>query len=91
MAEWLCSGLQIRVQRFDSASGLHPFGEPLIFKTYSPRIDTYIGMGISNLVGLFIVITTAATLNAHGVTDIQTSARAAEALVVAGMTQANVA
>ena len=23
MAEWLCSGLQIRVQRFDSASGLH--------------------------------------------------------------------
>jgi hypothetical protein len=24
MAEWLCSGLQIRVQRFDSASGLQP-------------------------------------------------------------------
>src|SRR6266436_1255242 len=23
MAEWLCNGLQIRVQRFDSASGLH--------------------------------------------------------------------
>jgi hypothetical protein len=22
MAEWLCNGLQIRVQRFDSASGL---------------------------------------------------------------------
>jgi NRAMP (natural resistance-associated macrophage protein)-like metal ion transporter len=49
------------------------------------RIDTYIGMGISNLVALFIVITTAATLNAHGVTDIQTSAQAAEALrAVAG-------
>jgi NRAMP (natural resistance-associated macrophage protein)-like metal ion transporter len=44
------------------------------------RIDTYIGMGISNLVALFIVITTAATLNASGVTDIQTSAQAAEAL-----------
>jgi hypothetical protein len=23
MAEWLCRGLQILVQRFDSASGLH--------------------------------------------------------------------
>jgi NRAMP (natural resistance-associated macrophage protein)-like metal ion transporter len=49
------------------------------------RIDTYIGMAISNLVALFIVITTAATLNANGVTDIQTSAQAAEALrAVAG-------
>ncbi|MBV9591763.1 MAG: divalent metal cation transporter, partial [Hyphomicrobiales bacterium] len=34
----------------------------------------------SNAVALFIVITTAATLNAHGVTDIQTSSQAAEAL-----------
>ena len=37
-------------------------------------------MGISNIVALFIMITTAATLNAHGVTDIQSSAQAAEAL-----------
>jgi Mn2+/Fe2+ NRAMP family transporter len=44
------------------------------------RIDTYLGMAISNLVALFIVITTASTLHAHGHTDIQTSAEAAEAL-----------
>ena len=44
------------------------------------RVDTYLGMALSNAVALFIVITTAATLNAHGVTDIQTSAQAAEAL-----------
>lgn len=44
------------------------------------RLDTYIGMGLSNLVALFIMITTAATLHAHGVTDIQTSSQAAEAL-----------
>jgi len=44
------------------------------------RIDTYVGMGLSNLVALFIILTTAATLNAHGVTDIQTSSQAAEAL-----------
>jgi NRAMP (natural resistance-associated macrophage protein)-like metal ion transporter len=44
------------------------------------RVDTYLGMGFSNLVSLFIIITTAATLNAHGVVDIQTSSQAAEAL-----------
>jgi NRAMP (natural resistance-associated macrophage protein)-like metal ion transporter len=44
------------------------------------RIDTYLGMGFSNLVALFIMITAAATLNVHGVTNIQTSAQAAEAL-----------
>jgi NRAMP (natural resistance-associated macrophage protein)-like metal ion transporter len=44
------------------------------------RIDTYLGMALSNLVALFIIITTAATLNAHGITDIQTSSQAAEAL-----------
>jgi Mn2+/Fe2+ NRAMP family transporter len=44
------------------------------------KIDTYFGMAVSNIIALFIIITTAATLNAHGVTDIQTSAQAAEAL-----------
>ena len=47
---------------------------------YRIRIDTYVGMALSNLVALFIIITTAATLHAHGQTDIQTSAQAAEAL-----------
>jgi NRAMP (natural resistance-associated macrophage protein)-like metal ion transporter len=44
------------------------------------KLDTYIGMGFSNLIAFFIMLTTAATLHAHGVTDIQTSAQAAEAL-----------
>jgi NRAMP (natural resistance-associated macrophage protein)-like metal ion transporter len=44
------------------------------------RLDTYIGMGMSNAVALFIILTTAATLHAHGITDIQTSSQAAEAL-----------
>jgi NRAMP (natural resistance-associated macrophage protein)-like metal ion transporter len=44
------------------------------------EIDTYIGMAFSNLVALFILVTTAATLHAHGITDIQTSADAAKAL-----------
>jgi len=37
-------------------------------------------MGYSNLISFFIIVTTAATLHAHGITDIQTSAQAAEAL-----------
>jgi Mn2+/Fe2+ NRAMP family transporter len=37
-------------------------------------------MGFSNLIALFIILTTAATLNAHHQTDIQTSSQAAEAL-----------
>jgi NRAMP (natural resistance-associated macrophage protein)-like metal ion transporter len=44
------------------------------------KIDTYIGMGFSNLVAFFIILTTAVTLNLHGITDIQTSAQAAAAL-----------
>jgi NRAMP (natural resistance-associated macrophage protein)-like metal ion transporter len=44
------------------------------------RVDTYVGMGFSNLISLAIIVTTAATLNAHGITDIQTSSQAAEAL-----------
>ena len=44
------------------------------------RFDTYVGMGYSNVIALFIIVSTAATLNAHGVTNIQTSAQAAEAL-----------
>jgi NRAMP (natural resistance-associated macrophage protein)-like metal ion transporter len=44
------------------------------------RIDTYIGMGFSNAIAFFIMLTTAATLHVQGITDIQTSAQAAEAL-----------
>ncbi|MDQ2859014.1 MAG: divalent metal cation transporter [Candidatus Eremiobacteraeota bacterium] len=44
------------------------------------RLDTYVGMAFSNLVALAIVVTAAATLHAHGKTDITTSAEAAEAL-----------
>ena len=44
------------------------------------KIDTYVGMGFSNLVAFFIILTAAVTLHGHGITDIQTSAQAAEAL-----------
>jgi Mn2+/Fe2+ NRAMP family transporter len=48
------------------------------------RFDTLIGMGLSGVVALFIVITTAGTLHAHGVQTIETAAEAAEALRAVG-------
>jgi Mn2+/Fe2+ NRAMP family transporter len=44
------------------------------------RRDTYVGMSFSNLIALCIVVATAVTLNEHGITNIQTSSQAAEAL-----------
>ncbi|WP_110254277.1 Nramp family divalent metal transporter [Undibacterium pigrum] len=44
------------------------------------NIDTFIGMGFSNMVAFCIMLTTAATLHMHGHTDIQSSAQAASAL-----------
>ncbi len=44
------------------------------------RIDVVTGMFFSNFVMYFIILTTAATLHAHGVTHIDTAKQAAEAL-----------
>ena len=49
------------------------------------RVDTLIGFGLSSVVALFIVITAANSLHAHGANTIQSVAEAAEALrAVAG-------
>jgi Mn2+/Fe2+ NRAMP family transporter len=48
-----------------------------------PRLlsaDTLVGMAFSNIIALAIIFTTAATLNKAGITNIETSAQAAEAL-----------
>jgi NRAMP (natural resistance-associated macrophage protein)-like metal ion transporter len=44
------------------------------------RTDVLTGMLFSNFVMYFIILTTAATLNAHGLTNIETASQAAEAL-----------
>lgn len=66
---------------------LNPNAHPLIFAPEQVRenynrikTDTYIGMGFSNLVAFFIILTTAVTLHVHGLTNIQTSSDAALAL-----------
>ena len=44
------------------------------------EVDTLVGMAFSNLAALAIMVTTASVLHPHGITDIRTSAQAAEAL-----------
>jgi NRAMP (natural resistance-associated macrophage protein)-like metal ion transporter len=44
------------------------------------RADTLIGMAFSNIIALAIIATTAATLNKAGITDVESSAQAADAL-----------
>ncbi len=65
----------------NGGSSLLPYAEK-VARQHLRRIrwDTYIGMGFSNLIAFFIILSTAATLHAAGVVDIQTSAQAAEAL-----------
>lgn len=44
------------------------------------RLDTWVGIGFSNLVGFFIMVAAAATLHHAGATDIVSAEQAAEAL-----------
>ena len=44
------------------------------------KTDTYIGMAFSNLIAFFIILTAAVTLHAKRLTNVATSAQAAEAL-----------
>ncbi|HEY2200890.1 MAG TPA: divalent metal cation transporter, partial [Solirubrobacteraceae bacterium] len=49
------------------------------------RLDTVIGMAVSNLIAVCILVTAGATLHRHGLTTIESAAQAAEALrAVAG-------
>jgi len=44
------------------------------------KFDTWLGMIFSNLIALCIMLTAAATLNAHGVTSVESATQAAQAL-----------
>jgi len=44
------------------------------------KLDTMVGMGFSNLVALAIMVTSAATLHQAGITEVDSAARAAQAL-----------
>jgi NRAMP (natural resistance-associated macrophage protein)-like metal ion transporter len=47
---------------------------------YRIKLDTTVGMVFSNVIAFCVMLATALTLHSHGITDIQTTAQAAEAL-----------
>ena len=67
-------------QRRPEAAKLRTHPEYVAEHLWRIKLDTYIGMGFSNLIAVCIVIATAVTLNLNGTTTIQTSSQAAEAL-----------
>ena len=72
-------------QEMEDLRAQHEAGAPITLVAATGHLrrikwDTYIGMGFSNLVAFFIILSAATTLNRAGITDIQTSAQAAEAL-----------
>jgi NRAMP (natural resistance-associated macrophage protein)-like metal ion transporter len=71
------------VEEIENHPGEHPLKDaPGEARAELKRIgwDTYIGMFYSNLIAFFVILATAVTLNAHGVTNIQTASQAALAL-----------
>ena len=67
-----------RVDSKKSALKSHPADSKQEFRRI--RLDTLVGMAFSNLIAIAIIMTTAATLHMKGVTDVQSSSQAAEAL-----------
>jgi NRAMP (natural resistance-associated macrophage protein)-like metal ion transporter len=69
---------EIRTHKDQNALLQHPEEAPAALSWL--RRDTLLGMGFSNLIAYFIILATAATLHAHGITQIETASQAAEAL-----------
>jgi NRAMP (natural resistance-associated macrophage protein)-like metal ion transporter len=68
----------VQQSKEEKALKMHPEQAPYQLKRIGQ--DTYIGMGFSNLVAFFIMLAVASTLHSKGVTDIQSSSQAAQAL-----------
>ena len=77
---WQASNEVEKVNADDDATPLKRDGTDAEPQLSRITLDTVVGMALSNLVAFFIMVTAAAVLHAKGVTDIQTSAQAAEAL-----------
>jgi Mn2+/Fe2+ NRAMP family transporter len=72
---------EVEDQRARGARTSRQLKIPTAAETRALRIDVVTGMFFSNIIMYFIILTTAATLHAHGKTDIQTAKQAAEALL----------
>lgn len=77
---WQASNEVEEVRARDAAKPLKRAPRQAASELERIRADTLIGMGFSNLIAIAIIIATAATLHQNGVTDIESSTQAAEAL-----------
>jgi Mn2+/Fe2+ NRAMP family transporter len=71
------------VEEIDGDPSAHPLNQQARHASRELRrirFDTFVGMAVSNLVATAIILSTAATLHAHGKTEIASAAEAAEAL-----------
>lgn len=77
---WQSSQEVEEIEREDADRPLRKAPEQADRQLRRIRLDTFVGMGISNLVAIAIIISTAATLHLQGKTEIGSAAEAAEAL-----------
>lgn len=74
---------ELEVEELGGQAGTQPLGgnrKGIAREFARMRVDTWVGMALSNIVGIAIMIGTAATLHAAGKTSIQSAADAAAAL-----------
>lgn len=67
-------------QRLQSAQSIANDARFVHEHLYRIKLDTTVGMVFSNVIAFCVMLATAITLNQHGITDIQTTKQAAEAL-----------
>jgi Mn2+/Fe2+ NRAMP family transporter len=77
---WQASQEVEELRADDEAQPLRQAPEQVEHQFSRIRFDTLVGMGVSNAVAFFIMLTTAATLHTQGVNDLQSAAQAASAL-----------
>jgi NRAMP (natural resistance-associated macrophage protein)-like metal ion transporter len=77
---WQASQEVEELRADDAARPLRHAPEQVARQFSRIRFDTLVGMAVSNAVAFFIMLTTAATLHAQGVRDLQSAAQAASAL-----------
>ncbi|MGO4407987.1 NRAMP family divalent metal transporter [Bosea sp. RAF48] len=77
---WQSSQEVEEIERKDEDEPLRKAPEQADRQLQRIRLDTFVGMAVSNLVAIAIIISTAATLHASGKTEIGSASDAAEAL-----------
>ena len=77
---WQASEEVEEIKRVDADRALRDAPEQTRTQFRRIKVDTLVGMGFSNLIAFFMIVATAATLHAQGVSHIESTSQAATAL-----------